>query len=214
MYVYVCIVGCTLPQLYYHFPSQPCQQIYGNNLPSPVSMCLFLLLLFLFLSFSFFFLISSDYEERILYEDQDFLVIDKPPGCPCSPHVSNLHDVVDVAAAACLETHIGMHVSEILREKSLISQLLLHDAFFNTPTITCKIYVHIKVHIPLRIWTYKCIYRLLSPHPPHPPFPPLLLQATLKPTHIRTSIGIDMHGITSPMTTSTQCISLLSYHLL
>lgn len=36
------------------------------------------------------------------YEDDDFLVVEKPPGCPCSPHVSNNIDCLDITLGASL----------------------------------------------------------------------------------------------------------------
>lgn len=36
---------------------------------------------------------STDYRQRIAYEDEDLLVVEKPAGCPCSLHVSNALEV-------------------------------------------------------------------------------------------------------------------------
>lgn len=44
-----------------------------------------------------------DYSNRILYEDSNLLVVDKPPGAPCSPHVSNSQDCLDVVVSAQLK---------------------------------------------------------------------------------------------------------------
>jgi 23S rRNA-/tRNA-specific pseudouridylate synthase len=43
-----------------------------------------------------------DYKQRVVYEDEGFLVVDKPGGCPCSPHASNQVDCLDIAVAATL----------------------------------------------------------------------------------------------------------------
>lgn len=43
-----------------------------------------------------------DYRPRVRYEDDDLLVVDKPPGCPCSLHVSNAIEALDITASASL----------------------------------------------------------------------------------------------------------------
>jgi 23S rRNA-/tRNA-specific pseudouridylate synthase len=43
-----------------------------------------------------------DYTFRVIWENDDLLLVDKPPGCPCSLHVSNALEALDVAASASL----------------------------------------------------------------------------------------------------------------
>ena len=44
----------------------------------------------------------TDYSSRVVWEDEEVMIVDKPPGCPCSLHVSNALEALDVAASASL----------------------------------------------------------------------------------------------------------------
>lgn len=44
----------------------------------------------------------TDYSSRVVWEDEDVMIVDKPPGCPCSLHVSNALEALDVVASASL----------------------------------------------------------------------------------------------------------------
>ncbi len=45
---------------------------------------------------------AVDYRPRVVWEDEDLLILDKPPGCPCALHASNALEALDVAASASL----------------------------------------------------------------------------------------------------------------
>jgi 23S rRNA-/tRNA-specific pseudouridylate synthase len=62
----------------------------------------------------------TDYRSRVVWEDEDLLVLDKPPGCPCALHASNALEALDVAASASL----GIPLIRLNRLDSVTSGLV------------------------------------------------------------------------------------------